>query len=599
MRDQFTKTDIELPETLPAFIWHYLKNKKEYLFGFFFIGLIIATEISLSPYLLKIMIDSVVEYENPSILLQAILTPAILYVLVNLILNLSFWLLYYLSLRLYPEIKASIIKDVLSYIMHHSQTFFQNVFSGSLTKKITDLAVNIEGLVIITNEWFYARVLAIITAAVTLFIVIKPIFGIIIISWATLFVYLAYQAAKSSEKNAKVFSEASSALDGIISDSISNIASVKLFANIPHEISYANKKMKILIESDRKLQFKNSKAQLFQDCSVTILVASLLIALIYGRIQGWVSPGDFGLALMLSVSFIRIVWNIGPQMLKFSKIVGACNQALDLIRLPHEIKDVPNAPPMIIGKGEIKFEDITFQYEDNKPLFTKLNVTIKAGEKVGLIGYSGGGKSSFIKLILRLMDPQQGRILIDGQDIKGVAKASLSKQLGTIPQEPELFHRTIMENIRFAKVEASDEEVIEASKKAKCHEFISELPDQYQSLVGERGVKLSGGQKQRIAIARAFLKNAPILLLDEATSSLDSVTERDIQDSLHEIMNNKTTVVIAHRLSTLKDMDRILVFANGNIVEDGSIDVLLKNPDGHFYKLWHMQAEGFIPSISK
>ncbi len=591
-----SKIGTELPKDLPSFIWHYLKNEKKYLIGFFLIGLIIAAEISVSPYLLKVMIDKVVEYENAAILLQAILVPAILYVLMNLILNLSFWFLYYLSLRLYPELKASIIKDVLSYLMHHSHAFFQNTFSGSLTKKITDLAANIEGLIIITNEWFYARVLAIITAAITLFIVIRPIFGIIIISWAVLFICLAYKAAKGSEKNAKIFSEASSTLDGIISDSISNIASVKLFTNIPHEIAYANKQMKILIASDRKLQFSNSKAQLFQDCSVTILVASLLAALIYGRIQGWVSPGDFGLALMLSVSFIRIVWNIGPQMLKFSKIVGACNQALNLIRIPHEVKDMPNALPIVINKGEIKFEDVSFQYEANKPLFNNLNVLIKPEEKIGLVGYSGGGKSTFIKLILRLMDPQQGHILIDGHDIKRVTKASLRKQLGTIPQEPELFHRTIMENIRFAKVDASDEEVIEASKKAKCHEFISELADQYQSVVGERGVKLSGGQKQRIAIARAFLKNAPILLLDEATSSLDSITERDIQESLHEIMKNKTTVVIAHRLSTLKDMDRILVFVNGNIVEDGSSDVLLKNPDGHYYKLWNMQADGFIRS---
>lgn len=210
-----------------------------------------------------------------------------------------------------------------------------------------------------------------------------------------------------------------------------------------------------------------------------------------------------------------------------------------------------------------------------------------------------GVKSTFIKLILRLVDTQSGQILIDGQDIKKVTKSSLRKQIGTIPQEPDLFHRTIMENIRFAKLDATDNEVIEAAKKAKCHEFISELPDQYHSLVGERGIKLSGGQKQRIAIARAFLKHAPILLLDEATSSLDSITERYIQESLHQVMLNTTTIVIAHRLSTLKDMDRILVFVGGEIVEDGSLNELLQNKESQFYKLWQMQAEGFIPSITE
>ena len=214
------------------------------------------------------------------------------------------------------------------------------------------------------------------------------------------------------------------------------------------------------------------------------------------------------------------------------------------------------------------------------------------------MGYSGGGKSTFIKLILRLIDTQSGNILIDGQDIRKVKKESLRKQISTIPQECDLFHRTLMENIRFARMDATDDEVIEAAKNARCHEFICELPERYQSLVGERGIK-SGGQKQRIAIARAFLKNAPILLLDEATSSLDSITERYIQEGLHHVMAKKTTIVIAHRLSTLKDMDRILVFVSGKIVEDGDLNSLLNNKDSHFYKLWKMQAEGFIPSISR
>ena len=290
---------------------------------------------------------------------------------------------------------------------------------------------------------------------------------------------------------------------------------------------------------------------------------------------------------------------IWVQMQRFSKVVGTCNQALSIIKQPHEITDLPNALPLQVTKGEIIFNDVSFHYENNKPLFKHLAVKIKPGEKVGLVGYSGGGKSTFIKLILRLIDTKSGQILIDNQDIKAITKGSLRRQIGTIPQEPELFHRTIMENIKFARTKASDEEVIEAAKKARCHDFIMDLPEQYHSLVGERGVKLSGGQKQRIAIARAFLKNAPILILDEATSSLDSLTESEIHEALHQVMANKTTIVIAHRLSTLKDMDRILVFVNGEIIEDGELNTLLENKESHFYKLWRMQAEGFIPSISE
>ncbi len=253
-------------------------------------------------------------------------------------------------------------------------------------------------------------------------------------------------------------------------------------------------------------------------------------ALIYSSMHNMVSPGDFALVLMLSIAFMWSVNDIGKQMQRFAKVVGTCNQALSFIRIAHEITDVPNAPALVVNRGEIKFDHVAFKYNNNKSLFKNLNITLRPGEKVGLVGYSGGGKSSFIKLILRLMDVQSGNILIDNQNIRGITEESLRKQIGTIPQEPELFHRTIMENIRFAKPDASDEEVIAAAKSAHCHEFVMELPEQYHSLVGERGVKLSGGQKQRIAIARAFLKNAPILLLDEATSSLDSITERFIQE---------------------------------------------------------------------
>lgn len=597
---EVTYKSTELPTKLWPFIWRYLKNKKLYLAGFIFIALVWAIEMSLSPYLLKVIIDTVVRYPTDQIkMLAAILIPAVLYVLMTIIINLTFRLHDYLNLRLYPDIQATVNKDMFSYLMRHSYAFFQNHFAGSLTKKITDIATNIESIFGIVKVWFFPRILAVIVSTITLFIVVKPIFGIILFLWAILFIYLSYVAARSSEKVARESSEAATTVNGALSDSISNAISIKLFANISYEISHLDKYIKRLVASDRKLMWKNLKINFVQGCCVTLLTGSMLAALIYGRIHGWVTPGDFALVLMLSISFIMSVENIGQQMLEFTKVLGRCNQALSFIRESHEIVDIPNALPINISKGQIKFENASFSYKNSRPLFTNLNITIHPGERVGLVGYSGGGKSTFIRLILRLCDTQSGNIVIDNQNIKNVVKDSLRKQISTIPQEPDLFHRTIMENIRFAKIEASDAEVIEAAKKAKCHEFIMELPDQYNSLVGERGIRLSGGQKQRIAIARAFLKNAPILLLDEATSSLDSITERYIQESLHEVMANRTTIVIAHRLSTLNDMERILVFVDGKIVEDGSLDTLLKNTSSHFYKLWNMQAEGFIPSIKE
>ena len=256
-------------------------------------------------------------------------------------------------------------------------------------------------------------------------------------------------------------------------------------------------------------------------------------------------------------------------------MVGICTQSLSIIVEPHELVDSADAVDLIISKAMIEFKNIYFSYHQGTPVFENLNLVIEPGQKVGLVGLSGGGKSTFVKILLRLYDVQNGSIFIDKQDIKQVKKHSLMDQIATIPQEPELFHRTVLENIRFAKPDASDEEVFAAATIANCHQFISELPQGYESLVGERGIKLSGGQRQRIAIARAVLKNAPILILDEATSALDSLTEKYIQEGLDEAMKGKTAIVIAHRLSTLKSMDRILVFEQGAIIEDGCLMICL------------------------
>lgn len=595
-----TQSNENLPTTLFSFVWRYLKNRKLYLAGFALIAILWAIEMSLSPYLLKLIIDGVVRNpQNQITLLNAILLPAVIYFSMSIIMNLTFRFHDYLNLRLFPEISASIDRDMFLYLMHHSYAFFQNHFAGSLARKTFDMAQGVERIISTLKVAVFPRIIALIISSASLFILVSPIFGIILFVWTLIFVSTSYVVTKGSEKIAREEAEESAKLGGAMTDSISNAISTKLFYNIDNEVNYLNKYLRSLMSIERKLMWKNLKANFIQGCFVTILIGLMLYFLIYGRIHGFVTPGDFAFVLTLSISFILSLEDVRQRMLEFTKVVGTCNQALTYIRVPHEIKDAPDALPLKITSGQITFENVSFKHANASiTLFNKLNITIHPGEKVGLVGYSGGGKSTFIKLILRLLDPQSGRVLIDNQDIKQVTEFSLRKQIGTIPQEPELFHRSIMDNIRFARPDATDEAVIEASKRAKCHDFISELPEGYHSLVGERGIKLSGGQKQRIAIARAFLKNAPILLLDEATSSLDSITERNIQESLHEVIKDRTTIVIAHRLSTLKDMDRILVFVNGSIVEDGSLNTLLKDQNSHFYKLWNMQAEGFIPNIA-
>ncbi len=247
-----------------------------------------------------------------------------------------------------------------------------------------------------------------------------------------------------------------------------------------------------------------------------------------------------------------------------------------------------------VTKGKIQFQKVHFQYENAARLFSDKSVTIQPGQKVGLVGYSGSGKTTFVNLILRLYDIQSGHILIDGQNIATVTQESLRKEIALIPQDPTLFHRSLMENIRYGQPEATDEDVMVAAQKAHAHEFIMNLPDGYHTLVGERGIRLSGGQRQRVAIARAILKNAPILILDEATSALDSITEAQIQESLAILMGGRTTLVIAHRLSTLLNMDRLLIFDQGKVIEDGTHKSLIEKK-GLYQSLWKAQVGGFLP----
>jgi len=585
----------ELQVKLSQFIWGYLKKKKLCSFFALLAMIIWSIEMSLSPYLLKIIIDIVNQFSSDSNkLLTTLVIPVILYILMSLISNINFSIYDYASLRLYPKLKADITKDMYSYLIQHSYSFFQNNFSGSLTKKIFDMTTNVELMIRIVNESFFPIICALLTSSIILLIAVHYIFAIILILWAIFFVYLSYIGSIKLENYSKDLSESNIKANGIILDSISGIATIKLFSSISYEILRVNDSLKHVVNADYQVHWQNLKISFFQRIGVTMLTFFMLTTLVYGRTQGWVTIGDFALVLTLSISILMNIYNVGLQIQKFVKITGVCKQALSIIQTAHEIIDLPNAKIINVRSGLIEFKNINFNYKDKKNLFNNLNITLNPQEKIGIVGYSGGGKSTFIKLILRLMEVQSGSILIDNQDIKQVKINSLINQLTIIPQDPDMFHRTIMENIKIAKPGATDKEAIMAAKKAKCHEFICELPGGYESLVGERGIKLSGGQRQRLAIARAFLKNSPILLLDEATSALDSLTESYIQQSLYNLMQNKTTIVIAHRLSTLRNMDRILVFDNGKIIEDGDLKTLLSDKNSIFFKLWKMQMDGFI-----
>ncbi len=324
----------------------------------------------------------------------------------------------------------------------------------------------------------------------------------------------------------------------------------------------------------------------------------LMVAMVGYALRIWadgdLTVGEFSMVAGLAIMLIEAARGLSRTFLEFFEYLGNIGDGVSVFVQPHEIVDKPGAAELEVERGEIVFDDVGFSYPEGLPVFEHLSVAIEPRQQVGLVGFSGSGKSTFVNLILRLFECNSGSIRIDGQDILDVTQDSLRRNVSMIPQDPQLFHRSLMDNIRYGRLEATDDEIIEAARRAHAHEFILQTEQGYDSLVGERGVKLSGGQRQRIAIARAILKDAPILILDEATSSLDSVTEKKIQQGLANLMQGRTVVVIAHRLSTIAHMDRILVFDRGSIVEDGRHDALLAG-NGHYARLWNMQAGGFLP----
>ncbi|MFM8453700.1 MAG: ABC transporter ATP-binding protein, partial [Gammaproteobacteria bacterium] len=358
--------------------------------------------------------------------------------------------------------------------------------------------------------------------------------------------------------------------------------------------------LKDMSQKDRVLQWRFLRFGLIMSgMAFLIQVFSIGLLLSFGA-KGLLSPGDFAFIFIVANNLMYQVWFFTETLVKFSEQYGSFKHALEfLTQTPTEPKNqniplsIQNIIPNIqVSKGEIVFQEVNFAFSSQEKIFNQKSLIIPGGQKVGIVGYSGSGKSTFVNLITRLLDinHQQGKILIDNQTIHEASLKSLRENIAFIPQDQVLFHRSILENIRYSKLEAPEEEIIHAAQKAHAHDFIMKLPQQYHTLVGERGIKLSGGQKQRIAIARAILKDSPILILDEATSALDSITESLIQKSLNSLMQNKTVIVIAHRLSTIMNLDRILVFHNGMIVEDGTHQELLEN-NRLYTHLWTMQEK--------
>lgn len=584
-----------MPKYLVTFIWFFLKKHKIAQILILLITIIASLEISLAPYVLKLMIDTAnTTFDTKNQLLHVILPLAAIYALLTVIHNIAIRGLEKVYINFFPKIRTEIYVAMFDHLSNHSLAFFQQNFSGDLANKIASMAEGIETTIKITIQSILGNLLTV-AIAIVLLCTVHAVFAIILLIWIIIYVACGYKLSVNTAAHANNLAAINNLTLGKMVDRIANIVSMKVFSNISYESKIVENDINAVGTKDITLQKQIMKTHAFLNLIYTALIVLLLAGLIHGRMQGWVTVGDFAFILSLSITIAGMVNALNQAFPTLSREIGKCQQALDAIVIPYEIQDLADVKALKLSNGIIQFKDINFSYGKRKKLFNDLNVTIAPQTKVGLVGYSGGGKTTFINLILRLYNIQSGSICIDGQNIKSVTNDSLMKNIALIPQQSELFNRTIMDNIRYGKIEATDEEVYSASKKANCHAFIEQLPDGYSSLVGERGVNLSGGQRQRVAIARAILKQAPILILDEATSALDSVTEQEIQDSMEKIMQNKTVLVIAHRLATVLKMDRILFFKDGAIVEDGTFNELLANKNGDFYKFWTMQMGGVTP----
>ena len=582
-----------LPKQLLPFFWHFIKPYKWLALSLFFTGLLWSIHFSLAPYLFKLIIDRVAAYQGDKAdIFSVIKFPILGYILLWCLMACNFRLVDWVRLRIFPNIRRDIINVMFSYLNRHSYGYLQNNFAGSLSNKIMDMAGSTASAFTRIDEGL-ANIFAFFIALVSMYL-INPLFSGILLIWAVAFIGTTLLFSRKTKELSQQFSESKSTLSGKIVDAVTNLTNMRMFARHRYENQRLDDAIMDTVVKDRAVQWYILKMRIFWDVSFVALISSLLGSLAFLYSKGRITVGDFAFVMTVGLNIFMHIWGLASQFVQFAEELGKCSQALTIITAPHDITDAPDARPLVITNGTITFDNVTFRYQRNNNLFENKQVEIPAGSKIGLVGFSGSGKTTFVHLILRFFDIEAGRILIDGQDIAQVTQDSLHEQISMIPQDTSLFHRSLMENIRYGRLEATDEEVMEASKNAHCHEFIMQLPEGYDSLVGERGIKLSGGQRQRIAIARAMLKDAPILILDEATSALDSVTEKHIQDGLHHLMEGRTTIVIAHRLSTLAEMDRIIVFDKGHIIEDSSHEELLRNK-GHYARMWHMQAGGFLP----
>ncbi len=583
--------DTDIPSHLLSYVWWVAKRNPVMWTILLITDLIHGVRYPLAFYFVGLTVDAVTNAPTQQVPDEAWFYTAMIFG-VLFIGEMAHLITHYWTFEWWKFARAELRSDILAYTLKHSFTFFQNHFAGSLARKVSE---GIERAVQLNEQLRWQILLPLVVMGTSSFVLfsMSALYGAFVLAFVIMILLPVFLKSKKLREKSRIYADSCSDVSGQIVDSLTNMASVKSYAHEHQEMIEHTR----VSQEQMKAWHKMLRAFLLLDnyrrMTLVIFGAGMMTACVLGWERGLISLGDVAAIMGISFSITAAAWNLSFGFIHVTESLGYLNDTLKTLIKPHAVKDAEDAPVLDVHEGRIHFKDVNFEYA-SQPVFDALDIEIPPRQRLGLIGPSGSGKSKFINMIQRFYDIQGGTIEIDGQNIQDVAQASLRQNVAVIPQDTALFHRTIMENIRYGRLDASDDEVMAAAEKACAREFIDELQDGFETMVGERGVKLSGGQRQRIAIARAILKDAPILILDEATSALDSESEKQIQNALEHLMDGKTVIAIAHRLSTINHLDRLLVMDNGVIVEDGHHSALLDN-DGLYKKLWAMQSGGFLP----
>ena len=497
--------------------------------------------------------------------------------------------------RLEGKMERAIYQEVFEHLVKQSANFHANQFAGSLVSATNKLA----GAYVRLADTILFQVMSLFVGLVFVTVVMSfraPLYALVLVSFSLVYITASFIVSRPVREHGRRVATAESSQTGTLADALTNVMAIKSFAREVDENKRFEAATKRTYGELMGMMRAFQRQQIYLS-SVTGIMSAVALAVAV------ISVVSFGANLATAFLIFSYTSSIASQLFTFSnnalrnfnRSFGDANDMIDILALSPEVGDPKQPEKKRIKHGAIEFRNVVFAHDGSEDaLFDSLSLNIAAGEKVGLVGHSGSGKTTFTRLLLRFSDIDNGEILIDGQNIARITQGDLRSSIAYVPQEPLLFHRTIRENIAYGKPQATTEEIENAARQANAHDFIVGLQSGYDTLVGERGVKLSGGQRQRIAIARAILKDAPILVLDEATSSLDSESEALIQDALWKLMEGRTAIVVAHRLSTIQHMDRIVVLERGEIIEQGSHQQLLKRKNGTYAKLWQRQSGGFI-----